>query len=79
MCVLQTDKSLLDAFLDDSGLSGDTVRAIMNQEGTRVRFAKYESAREQLADRMEKAAADPEDLDLQLVEIEETIRSYLRS
>jgi hypothetical protein len=44
-----------------------------------VRFAKYESAREQLADRMEKAAADPEDLDLQLVEIEETIRSYLRS
>ncbi len=79
MCVLQTDKSLLDAFLDDSGLSGDTVRAIMNQEGTRVRFSKYESAREQLADRMEHIVISREDLDMALVETEETIRSYLRS
>ncbi len=79
MCALQTGARHLDSFLESSGVSGDTIRSIMNQEGTRVRFARYESAREQLASQMEKVAASQEDLDLALVETEDSIRSYLRS
>ncbi|WP_276813405.1 ABC transporter substrate-binding protein [Faecalibaculum rodentium] len=79
LCGLKIQNQILEAFLNQSGLSADTIRTIMDQEGTRVRFAKYEAAKHQLGIQMEKAASSREDLDLQLVEIEESIRSYLRS
>lgn len=79
MCARQIGPMVLHEYLETSGLSSESAQSMLNREGGRIRFAKYEPARDLLGTRMEEAASGNTDLDLALIEIENEVRIYLRS